>query len=731
MSSQLDIIQKTHNRGEKDFRFWLFNQSLGTLEIEYAPDGWDKNEVEYVRDKTYHGVFRNISVKELIFYKDGRNFIQTVYEQQGIDAEITINIQRLNPYLWTYEQYHTAKIDLTTYKIDEVSISVSLVDSTFNEKVKGRDGIEVNLNKEVSIDGVQMPEFENQKILFPDTNIERLSNYLGLATPIVSYSPHVVPMILQATDFVESQTPGTEPQDVGQKSGAFFLESQAERVLTLNVNIECSFLNLAGTIDVEFVVLDLQGVEIYRQVVDSQTGVLISISKTFQYTVEIGHSLLLEAKISLNGRFNYDNVDVECNEIYEGTPEKTVYSLGLYEALLRNSQLITDKEDSFYSDFFGRTDTPIIQYNQDGQLGNLIRGIYMRIPSVQIEDYPMATTFKKLFQTLDSVWCLGMAVEEGRVRVEKREHFYNDHVIIDLSDRLRAQDIGKIVNPELYYNDLNFGYNKSEYDQVYGLYEYNTKSVWSTPSLSKNKLTSVAQYRADNQGIRLLLKASEDEEYEYSKDYKGDEANFIIDAVRTLADGFVARTEEGFEYVGGTVYADRSFNLMLTPARSLRRWGSVLKAGLMYMLNQYLRWQTNDKNTKLFSKVAAEPTAIRENADILINDLDDPRWVNEIYENIEAPLTTAEKLKLDENPHGIIKLSNEYSFYQNGVKKTVPAKFGWIQDVKTGNDDNMSTFNLLRVNLNFVTPIESEPFERITEDDNARVTESEDIRVTE
>ena len=54
------------------------------------------------------------------------------------------------------------------------------------------------------------------------------------------------------------------------------------------------------------------------------------------------------------------------------------------------------------------------------------------------------------------------------------------------------------------------------------------------------------------------------------------------------------------------------------------------------------------------------------------------------------PLTTAQKTALDANPHGLIKLATN--------------KYGWVLDVKTSNEDGMSEMELLRVNLNVVTP---------------------------
>jgi hypothetical protein len=188
--------------------------------------------------------------------------------------------------------------------------------------------------------------------------------------------------------------------------------------------------------------------------------------------------------------------------------------------------------------------------------------------------------------------------------------------------------------------------------------------------------------------MRLLLKAPEAEDYSSSKDYKGDEDIFIVDAFN---DGgtYTASMDEDFDIVGGTIYADRSFNLKITPKRNLLRNGKLLKAGLTHSLADYLRWQTADKNTQLYTRLTTEAANVRENADVQVNDLDDCRWLNEVYK-VSAYLTPAEKLAIDANMNGLIKLSD--------------TKYGWILSLKTKNKDGKAEFEILRANLNVITP---------------------------
>ena len=92
-----------------------------------------------------------------------------------------------------------------------------------------------------------------------------------------------------------------------------------------------------------------------------------------------------------------------------------------------------------------------------------------------------------------------------------------------------------------------------------------------------NNLTKVANIRADGQGMRLIMLAPEESDYDSTKDVKGDSDIFIIDAVRD-GGGFLGRTDEGFDLIGGSVYSDSSFNVNYSPGRNLIRWGRQHKS---------------------------------------------------------------------------------------------------------------------------------------------------------
>lgn len=708
MSSQLDILRRNHRNDTQPYRFYLQNASKGLIELSMQPDGWSDGEVEYKRSETYKGLSRTLTVKELIFVKEARDYIQWVYENFGPGGEVIFTVDyRKQDY--TYDQYYQGKLDLFTYFIDEIGVKVQVIDNSFVSKVYTRDDLDLNLLNETAVDGEAITTWADQNVTMPDTSIDRNSVFHDAAAGFVDESPHLCPLVEDSSDFSETQ--GQTMGDAITAANGFFTASFEDRILQVTGTCTAEAVGDGNSHDWTFGIIarifnsdgsffvDV-GLDIDEFTGDSPS---FSLSWDKQITLYTGQSMALIAEVSPVTspgsvyKFSYTGLDMTCDETFIGTPLKQTMAFGYYEAFLRVLQLMTGKNSPFYSDYFGRTDTPIITYGSNGEIGFVVRGIFFRIPFNMGWDnnlFPLTVSFRDLFITLANIYGLGMAVEtisgDQKVRVETLSHFFDANVVLDISDRLRPEAISKECKADWYYKQIDTGYNRFEYAAVEGLYEYNTKSSYATVNVTKSKLDLIAKYRADNQGIRLLLRAPGEEEYEFSKDYKGDEDIFLI---RGWKDGstYKASLAEDFSLVGGTIYADRSFNLNITPARNLLRNGKTIRAGLKYAPLSLLRWQTSEKNTALFTQLTTESAPVYENADIPVSDLDAPLWLNEVY-RVEFPIYPTDKLAIDANMNGLIKIAT--------------GKYGWILQGKTKNNNGKAEFDLLRCNTDVVTPIE-------------------------
>ena len=710
MSSKLDIEKLTHDLGLKPFRFTLSEPSEGTLVLYHSPDGWADAETTYSRHKTYHSVLRNASTNELIFYKEGRDFLKNCYENSGIDCNATMTVEKLNKTTNDYDSYPAAgKFDFSTYQVDEVSVKIQMIDTSFKEKVINRATTEVDITKLQSIgsERITLAPFSIDEITIPDTSLDLTDAATISGSPQMT-SPFVVPIsAVTNTDFSEMQVPTTSTVNINTSS--FFKESAQGRIVQLTGAVEMDLFRVTGTGSIEYTIVQVDSSNVIQNIftllpspptaLDNLPDLSGSISITVNQfiTLSTGDSLILQC--AFTGTSVLTGGEISVNETYTGNPEKDIYAFAYYEALLRTCQLITDTNNPLYSTFFGRTDTPLTTYPSDGEIGFVTKGIYFR-SDLGVTSSEIPLKLSDLFESLSGIFRLGLGVEQivgvDKVVVEDLDYFFDSAVVLDISDKLREENIEKHVIADMFYKSIDSGYSKFEYDNNSGLFEFNTKNTWTTVIKSVfNDFKKIVKYRADGQGMRLILLApysvddAGDSDYDFTKDVKGDSDIFFIDALRDGVGGFIARTDEGFDFVGGSVYAASSFNIRYSPARNLLRWGSNIKAGLIHALNTYLRWQSAEKNTTLVSRLTTESSNVVENADILVNGLTDCRWYNEKY-IVKAPITVAQLNAVDAAPNGLVKLSD--------------TKYGWILEMKTSNKDGMAEFELLRANLNFVTP---------------------------
>lgn len=600
MSNQKTILDNNAFKGKKPFKFVLSHASLNDLTLTHAPDGWKDNELKLERSKTYHGVIKSVSTKELIFYKEGRDFLQKAYEMDGVNCEVTLTITRYNYTSMKYEAYHTGVIDFTTYTINEVGVTVELASDSFWDKITTRDTQEVNLRSTTSVEGLTVTPFNLNTITIPDTNVNNAANFTETSSGFVTYINHTIPCTVGTSNYNETQTQ-TLSTNIEDRDYAFFKESEVNRIINVKGSFDVEFTDPgSGPFACEFVLKTLDTdntvlLETSLGSISASTPATIIFDKNI--TLYAGQSCILEGKglTPLTDKFEYSSLDFDVTETVVGTVETECKGFLVYEAFLRCLQLITDSDNPFYSLYFGRTDTPFTTYASDGELIALIKGMYFRY---EWSTEPITVKLRDLFESLFSIYSLSLNHEVigdvDKVRVESLAYAYDDEVVLDISDKLRSQDIEKSVYPDLIYSKITIGYNKYTYEQTGGLWEYNGKSIWSTVIRAlKNDFTKISKYRADYNGIKLQIDTTD-----VNEDAKGDDDNFFVTTKRDGSD-FVALLDDNFSYVGGTFYAAKSLNLDITPARNLRRLNDFVKGSLLKELNSYIRWQASDKPSQL------------------------------------------------------------------------------------------------------------------------------------
>jgi hypothetical protein len=680
------------SKGQKRFRFTLQNATQGLLSLRFTPGGWDTAKFEIKRNEKYMGLFRSISFNELTWRKDGRDFIRDVYESQGINALIVYTVTRLDDSTGTYLEYVTGKLDLSTYKISETGVTCQVIDTSFAEKVKNREGVKVNIRERISIEGYEVPAFTNEdpQLTIPAYNITAQAVWRQSTNDDSTLDNHYVALWLQQTDFTEAASQSADYTPAPGDGRAMFENSLADRLIHIGINIQGQ-VNLNSQQTKAKYTMGLYNDEVLVKawgfdVNDTGWQIIFSVVDTASFTVLTGKRFYLKGSLTKSGTTIYPYVQVDIAETLSSVAGADVTAYPFWEATLRTLQLITDDQDVLESTYIGRTDSELITYPADGQLGHFTKGLFIRLKTGLNNTFSLS--FADIFQALNSIYQIGMGIEtvggKNKVVIEELQYFFDSNVIIDLSSRVQENVIEKEVIPMKHYNQLETGYNTFEYLTTGGLAEFNTKQSFSTViSVLDNKLDLVCRLRADTQGIVNLRKNSGGDE-----DIKGDDDTFVIDSVRDGGD-FVARTSEGFSLVTGGADADNCFNLLLTPKRNLLRHGQIVRAGLEKNLGTYLRWQAGEKNTTLITQLISESVALVENADILVDDLEESFYIPEYY-TFECVMRYTDLTTILSNQKGLIKIGTD--------------KYGWIMSLTIGEKENKADIKLLRCNLNKVTP---------------------------
>ena len=104
-----------------------------------------------------------------------------------------------------------------------------------------------------------------------------------------------------------------------------------------------------------------------------------------------------------------------------------------------------------------------------------------------------------------------------------RNSLYNNSAVTEINE---VRDLEISINKDAVYSGVEIGYEKKEYDEVNGRFEFNVKHSYSTGvTVSDNIKKMISPYRADCFGIEFLVRNREE-----TKDDQSDNDLFVISA---------------------------------------------------------------------------------------------------------------------------------------------------------------------------------------------------------
>ena len=688
---------------------WSF--FLNGTEVE-EPIGWDAIEFTAIRMES-HGIDQPFST-EVKFYEKGAKLIKALYDQYFINAEIAIQITSDVGYNGEPYQFD-GMLNLAIYEefnvcdTDSWEITVGIIDDNFREQFKARQDVEIDLYalKDLNgnaIDPLVMREIRlHKQELFLAGSARNYAPqfsqlyYLpdGLTPPYDWQYPeyiNVMPVFWENSDF--KGTFGNTSDTVGSaftNSNVIFQNNDVfTRELNITVSIQGKFnwgvLGDDGdTANVRFYIRTFDSTGSFDTFYTLFNTDLATYSTpigpdiNFDFTVTVpnipvlagyrvallaywgeGGSVRPSLPISdINAKIldlTIDNLCLTMNEQNPGQYASTTDCMTIGECLNRLVYVITGQNNQIRSDVFDETGNGCY-WNSALTNGLKIRNAKTNNEIVNgclidEENTGYKTSFKKIFEGLDRIFCLGWAYEwtgtDWIIRIEPREFFYQNSISQTFPNVGEVRTMAKV---DMLANNIQLGYDdKWKNIAVSGQWAIHTDRNYFVNNRAMNegssaKLDLKSSIIAEGYAIEFSRRLQFLRDDSGSSDRPNDWETFII---------WLNRYELEFENVEDTAYGVREesgfkafppgqasmssnlityssspagnlYNIFHTPARIACRWWKVLGMHTYGLTNPRLQFQVGEYQTAYASAISdsVEPciqipseVTIAENSDI-------------------------------------------------------------------------------------------------------------------
>jgi len=645
------------------------------LVLTHSPAGWDKKSITFFYHKTYKSVFRSASL-DLRFVKEGKEFIDTIFDSEGIEAEIGISIYIQNPVSLLYNiAFYTGILDLSKREWDVDFTSCPIIDGSKEAAFIGNDELEFDLNSLVAYDNTTVVAFLYQ----PETlNLPALDLYRYAKTQAVK---QVIDEAIQATENVTTYAQNTTTliNDLGDnllENDNKIYENKSAASIDVNIVYDWSLVGtvifsarvgLPLLVDYTLKAIHKNSVGAVQNTMTLATlaevgaagGNTVNVSESgsqdVTYTFAVGDYLEYEIDYTMGDWEAGETIEIDLLNTFNPhtiieeitTPPATTCRIFMaYEAVSRMVQLMTGETNTsklIYSEILGRTDSEFQTYASDGDASLLAitNGINIRKLTRAIN-----CKFKDLWLSIANMYDLGLWYNRTSeyFEIKERSEFRDtSRVIIDLGE---VKEMRITVAEDYVFNKILTGQvGKGEYEELNGVDEINLPAEYSTIITKiKNTLDIRIPYRTDSVGIEYQRrkKLSAD-------DAKYDDTNFIIQCVR---DGGNYAPELG-SAVSATsddiINVENYYNMRHTPKALIKTNKARVAPPFWKSLTSLLQFRKNQFD----NDVSTTENYLSEN-NPLVSYFLFPSEIAPIYYNFNSPLTAAHIAILNSDPHGLI-----------------------------------------------------------------------------
>jgi hypothetical protein len=709
-------------------RYTLYSKSQGSLIID-EPEGWNSDEKELARNEQYFGIVSRFSNSSK-FVGSGKEFIQLVYDIEGINAEIQLKREERHPQTDVWTLSYSGYLDLSTWETEDDKIAIKFNSGGLEQALKSRESEQVEIDRETSIDGKTIPalnpitvNLEGRKVFlktkFGISDLENTVELYRQTNGQTRGQSAPIPLVLETKSHEVAQSPivsSRVDEDSWDRSGPgelgllFFAVNDRDRTFRLKLDISFRakileyddinffrfWLRLAtynGSSDYTF---KSNNILFTTDSFSSLNNRNITISIDQNITVLAGESLGLivdQNHDGKNGRSSHLRInlsDIKANLTLEENSSQelsTTKAILAHEFMERLVAINTNKQKAFYSEFLGRKD---LGYTNDGvgAFMGLTHGFWVRQfdkfpiptenPKVENLFKPLTTSFRDAVQSLNALWNVGVGIErvgyKEVLRLEEKSFFFNNNVTIRLPNQVK--NVKRSVAAQYYYSSLEFGPEKGgDYEEANGLDEYNTKSTYTTViNRIKETYSMISKYRFDSYGLEFARRKPKF--LDDTADTKYDSDVFILDLKKETSNTYDQRKwqDDFIKEPTGVFDPSSATNLRFSPFNCLLRHSWWFSGGFQKYITDYVRYGSSVANSQLKTQLIGK-NEYAENGTIINSELSKARFFPEWIEfehivdfDITQQLDGSSTIlgKKIPNFYGLIEFTNERNETEKG-----------------------------------------------------------------
>lgn len=710
--------------GNSDFvRYVMRSKGRAPLITDKDPIGWSEDMLEYNRHEQYHGLFYSFTTS-LKFKNEQKDYIEFDYAINGINSNLSITKYILRDVdgeiKWKYK--YRAIVDYNTRSIDDDVLSVNFSSNNLAELLKSHETDEFEIERIDSIDGIALDELKTNKVELKGRSILQAGESKGVSNALlytsypITFKTEIVSQGPDRHSSVDSIV--AWPGDIDALNLFYTNSVEAEPLRTITVRYDLAFY-AASQLGVP-IIADLVRLQYDEQtaswneveVVNIFTngpnivGTEYEVNGTKNFDVEHTQGLMLRFKgvnkIAMHKHLLFLNEVV----FYESSP--SLDFVFIHDLMDRLMYILTGEKNAFYSKYFGNTE---LGYKEDGFGGliGFISGFWARAFDRDSEKYKSPKiSIKKAMDSLVANFNIGAGIQvvdfKEILRFEDLKYYYQNRVSVTLPNQVSK--VKRETDSSLFFSGMTFGCNKAaDYENEMGLDEPNTVTDTVTPiRKSKNKYKKLSDIRDDDCGLELTRRKPQ---LQFpNEDTRRDDHNWFLDLKRILGGGYTQNEwSDRLQELPSGIHSPETYKGMLfTPLQMLKRHAWVFKAGMTQYDDKYIKHVNSKANSSLKTWFKNENIKYQEDDDILLSNLERPRFLaekikfehdlnDELMDLLEGTTPTVVNGELEEVPNLYFKI--------RFINEKEEMETGYVLNLKR-KPNNKAQFTVQKANENLI-----------------------------